>query len=116
VTEVGGLRRRSGNWVAGGTGAALVVRVIPRASKTGLSGLLSDGTLRVRVAAPARGGAANRALIAFLAEVLEVRENAIEIVAGEKGRDKIVAISGLGAGEVDSRLRRCLPEARHRVG
>jgi hypothetical protein len=98
--------------VAGGTGAALTVRVIVRASRTGLAGLLPDGTLKVRVAAPPAGGAANRALVAYLAEVLGIRESAIEIVAGEKGRDKILAITGLGAGEVDERLRRCLPTRR----
>ena len=115
MSEAGSSKSRFGNWVAGGTGAALVVRVTPRATKTALSGLLSDGTLRVRVAAPARDGAANRALIAYLAEVLEVRESAIEIVAGEKGRDKILAISNLGAGEVDRRLRRHLPSAGPRA-
>jgi uncharacterized protein YggU (UPF0235/DUF167 family) len=103
---------RFGQWVAGGAGAALTVRVIVRASRTALAGLLPDGTLKVRVAAAPTGGAANRALIAYLAKLLGIRENAIESVAGEKGRNKILAISNLGAREVDERLRRSLPVRR----
>ncbi len=115
MNEAGGSKWRFGNWAAGGTGAALTVRVTPRASKTSLAGLLPDGTLKVRIAAPPTGGAANQALIAFLAEVLGVRENAIEIVAGEKSRNKILAISNLGAGEVEERLRPRLPGAGGRA-
>jgi len=66
----------------GERGAALTIRVTPRARKTQFGGVLEDGTLRVRVAAPPVEGKANQALINYVAKVLGVRKNRIEIVAG----------------------------------
>jgi uncharacterized protein (TIGR00251 family) len=92
----------------GKTGAALTIRVTPRARKTEISGFQEDGTLRVRVSEPRVEGKANKALIKFLAKVLGVRKNRIEIVAGEKGLDKIVAIDDMSASEVQERILRGL--------
>jgi uncharacterized protein YggU (UPF0235/DUF167 family) len=44
-------------------------------------------------------------LIAFLAKVLGVRANRIEIVAGETGLDKIVAVEAMTAEEVENRIQ-----------
>jgi uncharacterized protein YggU (UPF0235/DUF167 family) len=44
-------------------------------------------------------------LIAFLAKVLGVRKNRIEIVAGESGLDKIVAVESMSAEEVENRIQ-----------
>src|SRR5580704_16872584 len=46
------------------------VKVIPKSSKTELTGYLPDGTWKVKVAAVAEKGKANRALCDFLAEKL----------------------------------------------
>lgn len=89
----------------GKQGAALTIRVTPRARRTEFSGILEDGTLRVRVAAPPAEGKANAALIKFLAEVLEVRESRIEIVAGQKGLDKIVSVIDMDAMQAESRIQ-----------
>jgi len=89
----------------GKSGAALTVRVTPRARRTEVAGILDDGTLRVRVTAPPIEGKANAALVDFLAEALGIRKNRIEIVAGEKGLDKIVSITDMSAGEVQRRLQ-----------
>jgi len=90
---------------AGEQGTALTIRVTPRARKTEFSGVLEDGTIRVRVAAPPVDGKANQALIAFLAKALSVRKSAIEIVAGERGLDKIISVVGLPAHTVEERLK-----------
>jgi hypothetical protein len=90
---------------AGEQGTALTIRVTPRARKTEFGGILDDGTIRVRVAAPPVDGKANKALIAFLAKALSVRKNAIEIVAGERGLDKIVSVVGLPAYAAEERLK-----------
>ena len=82
-------------------GAALTVRVTPRARKTEFGGILDDGTVRIRVAAPPVEGKANKAVIAFLAKVFGIRKNRIEIVAGERGLDKIISIDGMPADEVE---------------
>lgn len=89
----------------GKQGAALTIRVTPRARKTELSGVLEDGTLRVRLATPPTEDKANAALIAFLAGLFGVGKNKIHIVAGEQGLDKIVSILGMTAQEAEDKLQ-----------
>lgn len=81
----------------------LQVRVTPRAGRTGVAGMRGDALL-VRLAAAPVEGAANEALIAFLAKLLDVPKRDIAIVAGERGRDKRVAIEGLGADQLQQKL------------
>ena len=71
----------------------LVVRVSPGAAQSGIVGRMADGRLKVRVAAPAEGGRANRALVALLAESLGVARGAVVLVAGHGARDKIVDVT-----------------------
>lgn len=75
-------------------GVELTVRVIPRARKTEISGE-RDGALVVRVAAPPVEGAANDALVEFLSAALRVPRRAIQILSGERGRQKRIAIAGV---------------------
>jgi uncharacterized protein (TIGR00251 family) len=77
-----------------GGAVELDVRVIPRARKTEISGE-RDGALVVRVAAPPVEGAANDALIAFFSDTLRVPRRAIQIVSGERSRQKRIAIAGV---------------------
>jgi uncharacterized protein (TIGR00251 family) len=79
----------------GKKGAALAVRVTPRASKNEIVEILSDGTVKVHLTAPPVEGKANDALVKFLAGVLEVPASRVEIVAGANGRDKLVAVTGM---------------------
>ncbi len=79
------------------------VRVVPRSSRTELAGV-TDGVLRVRLSAPPVEGAANRALIRFLAKRLDVAPYQVEIVAGAGSRNKLIAVEGLAAAEVKRRL------------
>ena len=76
----------------GKSGAALAVRVTPRASRNEINGVLNDGTIKVHLAADPAEGNMNVELLAFLAEVLGVPKTRVEIVAGETGRDKLVSI------------------------
>lgn len=89
---------------SGKSGAALTLRVTPRARKTEFAGVLEDGILRVRVAAPPVEGKANAELLSFLAKVLGVRKNRLEIIAGQRGLDKIVSVLDLSADEVQTRI------------
>ncbi len=90
----------------GKKGAALAIRVTPRASRNEIVEVLADGTIKIRLTAPPVEGKANEALVEFLAEVLEVPPSAIEIVAGVTGRDKLVSILDLDAETVHSRIIR----------
>ncbi len=94
----------------GKKGAALTVRVTPRARRTEIGELMADGTLRIRVQQPPVEGKANKALIEFLADLLDVRKRRIEIVAGEHGLDKIVSILDMTAKEVQERIEAVLEE------
>ena len=76
----------------GKKGAALAVRVTPRASKNEIVEVLSDGTIKVHLTAPPIEGRANEELIKFLAEVLGVSTARIEVVAGATGRDKLISV------------------------
>jgi uncharacterized protein (TIGR00251 family) len=82
----------------------LDVRVIPRARRTECAGFRDD-VLVVRVAAPPVDGAANEALIAFLAAALHVPRRAVQIVSGDRVRRKRVAIEGI----TREQIRRFLP-------
>ena len=80
-------------------GVELTVRVIPRARKTQCSGV-RDQALVVRVAAPPVEGAANDALIEFFSAALRVPRRAVQIVSGDRTRQKRVAISGVTAEQI----------------
>jgi uncharacterized protein len=80
-------------------GVEIDVRVIPRARKTECTGT-RDNALVVRVAAPPVEGAANEALIAYFADTLHLPKRAIQIVSGDRGRQKRVAIAGVTAEQV----------------
>jgi uncharacterized protein YggU (UPF0235/DUF167 family) len=56
--------------------------------------------VKIRLAAPPVDGAANAALIAFLAERLGVPRAAVTVVAGATARRKRVAITGRSLEEV----------------
>ncbi len=75
-------------------GLVFAVRVQPRASRNEVAGLQGDA-LKVRLTAPPVEGEANRALVAFLAEVCGVRRADVELLSGETSRDKRVRIRGL---------------------
>ena len=84
-------------------GVTIPVRVAPRAGRTGLDGVV-EGALRVRLAAPPVEGAANRALVEFLADLLGVPKRDVAIVRGERGRQKLVRVRGLTPDELRRRL------------
>lgn len=74
--------------------ATISVRVVPRSPKEGVAGY-EGGVLRVRLNAPPVGGKANESLARFLARALGVPRGNVTLVAGGKGRNKIVRIAGL---------------------
>jgi uncharacterized protein (TIGR00251 family) len=78
------------------------VRVQPRASRTEVAGT-QQGALKVRLQAPPVDGAANEALVEFLADSLGVPHRLVRIVSGASSRTKVVEVMGVDAGAV-SRL------------
>jgi uncharacterized protein (TIGR00251 family) len=75
------------------------VHVQPRASKTEIAGV--HGTaLKVRLHAPPVDGAANDALVDFLAKQLRVPRRSVHIVAGQSSRGKMVEVEGVSPASV----------------
>jgi len=54
---------------------------------------MEDGALKIRLTAPPVDGAANAALIAFLASLFNVPKRAVTIISGERGRNKRVHVA-----------------------
>jgi uncharacterized protein len=79
------------------------LRVSPGATRAGVVGRHGEGW-KVRVTAAPEGGHANEALVRLLAETLSVSRDAVTLVSGHGGRDKIVELSGLGPSQIDRRL------------
>jgi uncharacterized protein (TIGR00251 family) len=80
------------------------VFVQPRAAKTELAGL-HDGHPKIRVAAPPVEGAANTALIEFVAKRLKVAKARVRVVGGLASRRKVLEIDGVAAEAVREALR-----------
>ncbi|HKX65567.1 MAG TPA: DUF167 domain-containing protein [Rhizomicrobium sp.] len=76
----------------------LALRLTPRASRNGVDGVTADAEgrplLKLRLVAPPVDGAANEALIAFLAKTLSLRKTDITIRSGETSRIKILHLAG----------------------
>jgi uncharacterized protein YggU (UPF0235/DUF167 family) len=90
------------------TGVRFGVRVMPRAPRTVVDGL-RGGRLLVRVSAPPLDGAANSAALTALASALDVPLASLRIVAGTRGRNKMVEVAGRTPADVRARLERLLP-------
>ncbi len=77
-------------------GVVFTAKVVPGSSRTVVAGLLGD-MIKIRVAAAPEKGKANECLIAYLAEQLGVKKNAIEILSGHTTPVKQVRIAGVSA-------------------
>ena len=75
-----------------------LVRLTPRAARNGFDGLVreSDGrpVLRFRVTARPIKGAANAALVAYIANALNLRKSDVRIISGQTARLKLLELSG----------------------
>jgi uncharacterized protein (TIGR00251 family) len=76
---------------------------VPRSKKTRIDGE-RGGSLLVRLAAPPVEGAANDALVSFLADFFDVPRRAVRIVSGHQGRRKRVAVDGVTAAAVRDKI------------
>ena len=94
------MRGAAAPYAADKDGVRLAVRLTPRASRNALDGIVQDANgrpaLQIRLNAPPVDGAANVALIAFLAGALDLHKSDITIRSGHKSRVKILHLSGDG--------------------
>jgi uncharacterized protein (TIGR00251 family) len=88
----------------GQKGSAIALRVTPRASKNEIVEVLNDGTVKIHLTAPPVEGKANEALLKFLSNILDVPVSKLDIVAGETGRDKLVAVTDMDAAVLHKKI------------
>ena len=81
----------------------LSVRVQPRASRNAILGWYQD-VLRVAVTAPPVEGEANQALTRLLARALGVAPSGVNVVRGQRSRDKLVRVEGVSDSQLRTRL------------
>jgi uncharacterized protein (TIGR00251 family) len=96
----------------GKTGSAIVVRISPRSSRNEITEIQADGTIKIKLTASPVEGAANKALIEFLAEILETPKSNIEIISGQTSRGKLVTILDLDSATVQERILNHSPRKR----
>lgn len=80
------------------------VYVQPRASKTMVVGM-HDGAVKIRLAAPPVDGAANAALVEFIAKQLGIAKSHVRITAGLTSRRKTVEVDGVTAQQLAEALK-----------
>jgi len=99
---------REPKFTNGQRGAALPVRVIPRASRNEVAEILSDQTVKIRLVSSPAEDETNRELIGFLSQILGIPAAKMEIVAGNRGRDKLVSILDATSTEIHEKILRSL--------
>ena len=75
-------------------GVTLKIKVEPRSSRKGISGVVDDA-IKIKVNAPPVGGAANEELIEVLSEEFGIKKTSIKILRGMSSRNKVVEIEGV---------------------
>lgn len=80
----------------------LRLRVQPRASRNTL--IQEAERIRVRLSSPPVDGKANAALCTYLGEVFAIPARRVQIVSGERSREKTVSLSGLTLSDVTKAL------------
>ncbi len=75
-------------------GIVIEVKVEPRSSKKGISGVM-DNVLKVKLTAPPVEGEANEQLIEVIADLAGVRKSDIRILRGLSSKRKVVEIRGV---------------------
>ncbi len=86
----------------------LKVRVNPRSSRNQVTGY-TDGVLSIKITAPPVEGAANKAAVAYLSDLLHVKKSQISLSSGTTSRDKVFEIDGLSPDELHTRLHSLQP-------
>ena len=80
------------------------IRVQPGAGRNEICGV-QNGALKVKLSARPVEGAANKALIAFLAKALGLRKSGLCLASGQRSRNKRVVVVGMGEDDLKKIFR-----------
>jgi uncharacterized protein (TIGR00251 family) len=100
---------------AGGSSTATVigfqsiklhVTVRPNAAETEIIDLGSAGeSVHIRLHAAPREGQANKEVVRYVREILQLNSNQVELLSGEKSREKVLLLQQVRSGEICVQLR-----------
>jgi uncharacterized protein len=82
----------------------LSIKAVPGSRKNEITGFSND-VWRIKIAAPPDKGKANKELIEFLSEILDLRKEDISIFKGLTSHNKIISVLGLNQQEVLVKLQ-----------
>ena len=91
-------------------GVTLKLQVQPRSSRNQLVGLQGDA-LKIKLTSPPVEGAVNIACCAYLAKLFGIAKSSVELIAGDKSRQKKVLLLGLDLTTVTAVLKSHLDAA-----
>ena len=91
----------------------LRLRVSPGAGRAAVVGRHGDAW-KVRVTAAPENGRANEAVLRLIADALSLPRDAVTLVSGHGGRDKIVELTGVGPALIERRLASASTDVRAR--
>ncbi len=91
-------------------GVTLEIKVIPRANRSEIVGIL-DERLKIKVKSPPVDGKANKEIIKFFSSFLGIPKKDIEILRGTSSSHKTIIFRGRGE-EIEQRIRKYLKERR----
>lgn len=83
----------------------IAIKVMPRSFKTEFVGIES-GRMKIKCNSPALKGKANNEVIGFLAEILRLPKNLLEIVNGVRSHHKVIKIYKIKAAEIRSIIKK----------
>ncbi len=84
-------------------GIEVRLHVVPRARRDEIAGT-HDDALKIKITAPPVDDAANRAIVRFLAELLQISRSRILIASGKHSKDKLIRVNGISPAEFLGRL------------
>jgi uncharacterized protein len=80
------------------------IKVQPGSRKNEIAGFSND-VWRIKIAAPPDKGKANKELISYLAEILDLKKDDISILRGLTSHNKCVSILGLSRETISKKLQ-----------
>lgn len=83
------------------------LHVLPNAPKSQIVGE-HNGSLKIKIKAPPVDGKANDAIVAFFSDFLDLAKSKIEILKGDKSKEKALIIYGVPLEQIQAKVASAL--------
>jgi uncharacterized protein (TIGR00251 family) len=90
--------------------APLSIRLKPASNKDEITGWMGDGTLKIKVKAKPVEGQANASMINLLSKRLHIPKSRIEILMGEKTKQKTIRVQGISFEDLKKKIDEILAQ------